>query len=248
MEIGYSSITEYNNDRPEFGSVELDFDPLQFIDEARNTWESSDAKQSGRNDFNRFNSVSTDTKKWLRTNWNNKLDIDYDWNWEYFHSGEPAGLHTDYLNFPNSWKPNKDKITHDCFVVLGIIIPLEWNCKQPYTVNYNRLSEVPRKLKFRKGKMRYQDNDEIFPYRDNFIYDTEVLKYNPQGTEYYKEYADLTIHSTYEWKVGTAMVFDTRRWHSSSWFLKDKMLPKTSTEYKRSIIGFASIDVDRMRT
>ena len=41
------------------------------------------------------------------------------------------------------------------------------------------------------------------------------------------------------------MIFDTRRWHSSSWFLNEKMLPDVSKEYKRSIIGFASIDVDR---
>ena len=132
-------------------------------------------------------------------------------------------LHTDYLSFPNSWKPNKDFITHDCYVVLGIIIPLEWTCKQPYTVNYKTMSNIPRKLKFRKGEMRYQDNDEIFHYRDDYIFDNDVLKYNPPGTEYYKEYADLVFHSAYKWQVGTAMVFDTRRWHSRSWYIKEKM-------------------------
>ena len=39
------------------------------------------------------------------------------------------------------------------------------------------------------------------------------------------------------------MVFDTRRWHSSSWFLTDNKLPDVSTEYKRAIIGFGSTDV-----
>tara|TARA_R110000803_G_scaffold184420_2_gene246789 strand:- start:1137 stop:1910 length:774 start_codon:yes stop_codon:yes gene_type:complete len=245
MEHGFNHIDEYNENRPHFGSYNLRFDLHDYLIESQTIYDSPNAKFSGHNDFNRFNSVSKDTKKYLAHYWNNEFNLDYDWTWEYFHSGEPAGLHTDYLSFPNSWKPNKDEITHDCFIVLGIIIPLEWTCKQPYTINYNHLSEVPRKLKFRKGEMRYQDNDEVLPYRDNFVYDEEVLKHNPQGTEYYKEYADLTIHSTYKWKVGTATVFDTRRWHSSSWFLKDKMLPDKSTEYKRSIIGFASIDVDR---
>ena len=42
------------------------------------------------------------------------------------------------------------------------------------------------------------------------------------------------------------MIFDTKRWHSSSWFLSDNNFPEVSTEYKRAIIGFASIDVDRI--
>ena len=129
--------------------------------------------------------------------------------------------------------------------MIGIIIPLEWNSKQPYTVSYNRVSDVPRKLLYRKGEVRYTDNNEIFEYRDKWEFDEEVLKYNPKGTEYYKEYADLKVQSVYEWKVGTAVVFDTSRWHSSSWFLTEKMLPDVSTEYKRSIIGFASVDIDR---
>ena len=245
MEQGFTDISEYENHRPSYGSYDIDFDPLQFLSEAHATYENKNAKVSGRNDFNRFNNVSKETKKYLVDYWNKKFDLDYDWNWEYFHSGEPAGLHTDYLCFPNSWKPNKDQITHDCYIVLGIIIPLEWTCKQPYTINYDKVSQIPRKLKYKKKEMRYQDNDEIYEYRKDYLYDDEVLKYNPKGTEYYKEYADLKLHSVYKWQVGTAMIFDTRRWHSSSWFLNEKMLPDVSKEYKRSIIGFASIDVDR---
>lgn len=246
METGFKHIDEYDKHRPEFGTWELTFDPMQFIDEARATWDSPDAKRSGRNDFNRFNSVSKDTKRWLSEHWNERLGLDYDWNWEYFHSGEPAGLHTDYLSFPNSWRPNKDEITHDCYLVLGIIIPLEWNCKQPYTVTYNAVTDAPRKMIYRRGEMRYMDTDEVIPYRDHNVLDPEVAKYNPETTEYHKEYFDLELYSVYEWQVGTCIVFDTRRWHSSSWFLSSNRIPETSTEYKRSIIGFASIDVDRV--
>ncbi len=245
MEQGFTNILDYEDHRPKYGSYDIDFDPLQFLPEAHATYENENAKVSGRNDFNRFNNVSKETKKYLTDFWNKKFNLDYDWNWEYFHSGEPAGLHTDYLCFPNSWKPNKDQITHDCYIVLGIIIPLEWTCKQPYTINYDKVSQIPRKLKYKKKEMRYQDNDEIYEYRKDYLYDDEVLKYNPKGTQYYREYADLKLHSVYKWQVGTAMVFDTRRWHSSSWFLNEKMLPDVSEEYKRSIIGFASIDVDR---
>ena len=115
--------------------------------------------------------------------------------------------------------------------------------KQPYTINYNRVEESPRKVIFRKGEMRYTDNDEVINYRDKKELDEEVAKYNPKGTEYYKLYQDLKVHSVYEWKLGTAMVFDTSRWHSSSWFLTDNKLPDASTEYKRAIIGFGSTDI-----
>ena len=54
---------------------------------------------------------------------------------------------------------------------------------------------------------------------------------------------DLEIHSVYQWRTQTCMLFDTRRWHSSSWFLSENSIPDVSTEYKRSIVGFGSLDV-----
>jgi hypothetical protein len=132
---------------------------------------------------------------------------------------------------------------------MGVIIPLEWSCKQPYTVNYDCVSRVPRKLIYRKGEMRYMDNDEVFKYRpddmQDWWYDDEVLRYNPMHTQYHKEYACLNVHSVYEWKCDTMMVFDTARWHSSSWFLQNNHLTTVSSDYKQSIIGFGSIDIDR---
>jgi len=244
MITGYKSIEDYDADRPEYGTYNLDFNPHQFLSEAHTVYNSPTAKTSGRNNFNRFNNVSPDTKKWLHSHWNKQLGMDYDWNWEYFHSGEPAGLHTDYTSVPNSWRDGEE-ITHDCYIVLGIIIPLEWTCKQPATVNYNMLATEPRKLMYRQGEMRYLDDNSIYSYRSDWEYDEQVLHYNPRGTEYFKEYADLGFHSSYEWNLGSCIVFDTRRWHSSSWFLSDERMPEASTEYKRSIIGFASIDVDR---
>lgn len=233
----------YNN----FGSHMIDLTVEKYKQEQLEYLDSDNVKFTGRNNFNKFCSVPVETKNELTDYFTKLMDHKYDWNFEYFHSGEPAGLHTDYTSFPNSWKPKADGvITHDCHIILGVIIPLDWNCKQPYTINYDIVSTIPRKLIYRKGEMRYQDNNEIYEYRKDYLFDDEVLKYNPEGTEYYKEYADLKFHSAYKWEVGTAMIFDTRRWHSSSWFIKQKMLPDVSTEYKRSIIGFASIDVDRL--
>ena len=246
MEVGFNHIDEYyNRHTPEYGTYRLEFDPLHFINEAHSIYNSPDAKRSGLNNFNRFNNTSKITKAFLSEYWNSRLTLDYDWNWEYFHSGEPAGLHTDCTKFPNSWRTNKEYITHDCYLVLGVIIPLEWKCKQPYTVMYDKVSHDSRKMIYRRGEMRYIDTDEPVPYRDQYLYDPSVELYNPVNTQYHSEYADLKLHSAYEWKPGTCVLFDTRRWHSSSWFLKDNAIPEVSTEYKRSIIGFASIDVYR---
>lgn len=233
-----------------YGSNAIDLDIYKYHLESNSLLRSTNVKKSGSLGHNTFVSTPPDTKTYLSAYMNNYLNVKLDWNFEYFKSGEPAGLHTDYVSLPNTWRVvDNNLITHDCHIVMGVIIPLVWSCNQPYTVNYDRVSNIPRKLIYRKGEMRYMDNDEVFKYRpDNentWWYDSEVMKYNPPHTQYYKEYACLKVHSVYEWQLGTMMVFDTARWHSSSWFLTDNKLPTLSREYKQSIIGFGSIDIDR---
>jgi len=233
-----------------YGSNNIDLDINRYRMEAQTALKSANVKISGSLGHNRFVSVPADTKTYLSTYVNNYLNIKMDWNFEYFKSGEPAGLHTDYVSLPNTWRViDNNLITHDCHIVMGVIIPLEWACKQPYTVNYDCVSKVPRKMIYRKGEMRYMDNDEVFKYRpddmQDWWYDDEVLRYNPMHTQYHKEYACLKVHSVYEWKLDTMMVFDTARWHSSSWFLQTDDLTTVSHDYKQSIIGFGSIDIDR---
>jgi hypothetical protein len=225
-----------------YGSYNIDLDIEFYRNEAKIFLESEKVETAGRYNFNKFISLTKESKIDLTKYFANTLARDYDWHWEYFHSGQPVGLHTDYTAFPNVWNTAAKQ---ECHVVVGIIIPLEWNSKQPYTVNYNKITDVPRKLKYMEGEMRYVDNYEIFNYRDKWEYDTESLVYNPKKTENYKQFADLKIHSVYKWEIGTAMVFDTKRWHSSSWFLSDAELPKVSVEYKRSILGLGSININK---
>lgn len=249
QEIGRTgeSVALLRRDIP-YGSHDVDLDIDKHGIESEAMLHGDNVKTSGMNNLNRFISVPRDVKSQLSSYVNGKLGTTFDWNFEYFRSGEPAGLHTDYLSVPNSWRPKEEgMITHDCHIVVGVIIPLDWNCKQPYTVSYDRVSEVPRKLMFKRGEMRYVDTDEVVSYRTKWEYDPEVMTYNPMTTQYHKEYADLKLHSVYEWKKGTMLVFDTARWHSSSWYLSTDNIPETSTEYKKSIIGFGSIDVDRNR-
>jgi hypothetical protein len=226
------------NNTYRYGSYDVDIDIDYYKNQANDMLSKPTVKLTGLKHHNYFCSVPANEKEKLREFAISLLGKFYDWNFDYFHSGEPVGLHTDYDTI--AWNDNID-----CHVVVGIIIPLEWNCKQPYTINYNRVSEIPRKLMYRDDELRYRYNDEIFPYRSKWEYDDEVKKYNPTNTYYAPEYADLKIDSVYEWKIGTAMVFDTARLHSSSWFLSTKNIPDVSTEWKRSIIGFGSIDVHR---
>jgi hypothetical protein len=218
-----------------YGSYDITLNVDQHKAKAQTFFKHGRIKYTGAKNFNYFIDLPTNENEILSKYFSDKLGY-FDWSFQYFHSGEPAGLHTDYTIVP--WDNEVE-----CRVDVGVIIPLEWNCKQPYTINYNRVEESPRKVIFRKGEMRYTDNDEVINYRDKKELDEEVAKYNPKGTEYYKLYQDLKVHSVYEWKLGTAMVFDTSRWHSSSWFLTDNKLPDASTEYKRAIIGFGSTDI-----
>ena len=74
--ISLNLCINYETHRPQYGSIKLDFDPLQYTNEAYAIYESNDAKVSGRNDFNKFNNVSKQTKKDLSTYWNNKFNLD----------------------------------------------------------------------------------------------------------------------------------------------------------------------------
>lgn len=241
---------EYNNmsEVPSvpYGTYITEIDTKWHNQNAEKLLNSNSVKFTGANNINKFCKFPQDLKGDISSYLNNKLKMSFDWTAEYFQSSEPAGLHTDYTSTPNSWKPKEmGVITHDCHLIVGVIIPLNWNSKQPYTINYNRIADTPRKLIYRKGEMRYIDTGESVPYRDKWIYHPGVLEYNPEDTEYYREYADLEIHSAYKWEIGTMLVFDTRRWHSSSWFLSDNTVQNPPKEYKRSIIAFGSIDIIR---
>ena len=102
---------------------------------------------------------------------------------------------------------------------------------------------------FHKGNMVYQDNKEIFEYKQEFpMWDKRVMDHHPRGTEYFDTYGDLRWHSDYKWDKSTMLIFDTRRWHSSNWFTKAKTVKENKGEYKESLVGFGSIDVPRNLT
>ena len=205
------------------------------IDDFRN----SDVKKKSGLKKNNYFSPMTDTEnKLLMDELNTLMGHRFDWLFEFHHSGEPANLHTDYATVP--W----DDIS-DCQVIVGCIIPLSWSCaKPPYTITYDKVSDIPRKLMFHKGEMVYQDNKEIYSYQQEFpMWDDRIMFHHPKGTEYFRTFGDLRWHSEYKWDKSTMLVFDTRRWHSSNWWAKSTTVKEIESEYKESLIGFGSIDV-----
>jgi hypothetical protein len=214
---------------------------IDIFKHAINDFRNSDIKKrSGRKQHNYFTQITNAQNKLLMDELNTRLGHHFDWRFEFHHSGEPANLHTDYAVFP--WEDTKER-----HIVVGCIIPLDWKCiRTPYTVMYDKMSYIPRKLIYQKGDMVYQDNKEKFPYRQEFpMYDDRIMRHHPKGTEYFKTYGDLRLHSEYRWNMNKMLVFDTRRWHSSSWFTKSAIVPDVEIEYKESLVGFGQIYVPR---
>ena len=215
----------------EYGSFEIDLDLKRFQDEAERALTGPEAKVTGSKGLNKFYRVRGESERILTDFFDDHFLKKFIWHIEYFNSGEPAGLHTDGAIY-----------NEGCKTVVGVIIPLKFECdKIPYTVMYNRRETEYRKLVFKNGEMRYNDTGEVVNYRDQYVHDEQSLKYNPKGTLYYKQYADLTVDSAYRWDFGTMLVFDTLRWHSSSWFLSTPDIPDVHREYKRSIIAFGDV-------
>lgn len=218
-------------DMIDYGSFDFELDLEPFQKEAEKALNGVSAKVTGSKGLNKFFLVGGESHRKLVDYFDEHFMKKFIWHIEYFNSGEPAGLHTDGAIY-----------NEGCKTVVGVIIPLIYNTiKTPYTVTYNRVQTEYRKLMFKNGEMRYLDTNEPVNYRDKFEYDQRSLKHNPKGTLYYKQYADLKVHEEYEWKLGTMLVFDTQRWHSSSWFLSTPELPQELGEFKRSIIAFGDL-------
>jgi len=193
-------------------------------------------KLTGKFNLNHFWQVTGEEKDYLNSIFI-KLVPNVYWYFETFESRAPVSLHND-----KNIKYNDEYDVYD-LQMYGVIIPLYWTCKTPYTIFYDKYT--PRKLMYKNNEMRYVDTNEIYTYSQDYTYDEAVLSFNPKNTEYYKQYADLKIFDVYEWKVGTAYIFDAGQWHSSSWFLSSNKINEFGNEYKQSINGLASIKTDK---
>jgi hypothetical protein len=220
-----------------YGIYNFNLNLNKFVDEYNLLNETAKPKIKGDKGHNKFYKVSTNTKEELANYVTEAIGKKFDWGFDFFISGEPVGLHTDYTVVP--WN---DEVS--CRVDVGVIIPIEWNCKQPYTLSYNKSAIKPVKVMF-NGKELVDDNGNIIHYREKYEYDPKIFKYHPEGTPHLIQYADLKIDEVFEWTKGSMYVFDTKKWHSSSWFLSTDHIPDTSVEHKFFIVGFGSVDIPK---
>ena len=147
--------------------------------------------------------------------------------------------HRNFFDFADNIKVRIDNVAYkNSFTCLEL--------QMNYTINYENMQLEPRKMMFRKDDMIYLDTKEAFKYRQEFpMWDKRVLKHHPHGTEYFDTYGDMRWHSEFEWERGRMILFDTRRWHSSSWWTTSSDIIPNSPEYKESLTGFGSVDVPR---
>lgn len=218
-----------------FGQHDIDINLDIWKDKFTKIKKITSPKMSGVHKGNKHYKFLQEDRDILTEKMNNLFDTNLNWFFEFFYATEPVGLHNDYLQ--QYWDEQSD--TRD---IAGILIPIEWNCKQPYTIFFDKFSEG-NKLIFRKGEMRDYKTNDVVEYRPTGIVNEEIKKYHPIGSSLHKQFADLKLKEVYAYKKNTAYVFDTRQWHSSSWFLDKLTVEPDRLEYKLIITGFGAIPV-----
>ena len=116
-----------------FGSHPIDDYPLfnsyiKMVEEIYRGSKFGKFKRTGYKERNQFLKMGPSETNQLSDYLNKKHDTNFQWSFDFFHSCTPLVLHTDYV------------IDREGFeIVAGCIIPLNWNCKQPYTLNFNKV-------------------------------------------------------------------------------------------------------------
>lgn len=221
-------------DQMKFGNQCLDIDLDKWIEKFYKIYKdkSDDFKISGAFKGNTHYKFTLDDRISFAKDIPFIRDSKLQWFFEFFYATEPVGLHNDYLltNMSNG-DIIRDKI--------GILIPLEWNSKQPYTLFFDKFTE-DSKLIFRKGEMRHHKTNEVYSYRHSDDIDKEIDFYQPIGSKNRRQYIDLKIVDIFTYKKNYSYVFDTRQWHSGSWFIDNLTGEPEEKKYKLIISGFGS--------
>jgi hypothetical protein len=174
----------------------------------KNISDRNNVRDIGKNKLNKFSNLDVDDRIELGKQINKIFGLDYRWTFDYCYTPEPVGLHNDY-------EPT---------VMNGIIIPLDWNIKQPYTLTFDKETH-DGKVVYRNGNVIYKDSEQIIQYKTDAT-DNEISKYMPDSQQ--GIYNGLKLHNVFKWEVGKVFLFEANRWHTSSWF----------SGYKSFINGF----------
>lgn len=218
-----------------FGEYKINIDRKSWLKKYKVYSESTEPKISGMYKGNKHYKIAQDDRALLSNIINKLCKRKLNWFFEFFYATEPVGLHNDYLQ--QYWDEESD--TRD---VSGVLIPIDWSCKQPYTIFFDKFTDTG-KLIYRQGEMRDHKTNEIYHYRDSNVIEKEIDYFHPPRSEFRRQFENLRIDKAYLYQKDTIFIFDTRQWHSSSWFLEDLTVKPYRTEYKLIISGFGALNI-----
>lgn len=164
----------------------------------KNISQRDNVRTIGKNGLNKFSNLDIDDRLELGEKINNIFGLDYRWTFDYCYTPDPVGLHNDF---------EKD-------VVNGIIIPLDWNIEQPYTLTFDRETR-DGKILYKEGNAYYKDSGKLIEKTSDEL-DPEVIQYIPESR--WHIYKGLKLHNVFKWEIGKVFLFEANRWHTSSWF------------------------------
>lgn len=188
-------------------------------------------KYRGHNNRNLYIHITSDLHDLLEQELTSAVGEHLYWNFDFFKSYIPVTLHNDYF------------VRRESEVIVGVIIPLYWSCKQPYTLMFNKFSD--EKCIYFDGMMRHHETGQPWPGQKTWPFTSpnvskDIVKHIPKGTMYYKHFRDIELTEEYKWTTGTGFLFDTKQWHSSSWFVDGRHVDDNDDQFKLSIVGFGA--------
>lgn len=177
---------------------DIDINFYYHINRVKNINERNNVRETGANGLNKFSLFDKEETDELQKNINSIFNLNYRWSFNYCHTPDPVGLHNDYIEN----------------VKYGVIIPLDWNIEQPYTITFDRETDNG-KILYKNGSAYYKETGKLIEKLSDSI-DPKVAEYIPESR--WHMYKGLNIHNVFEWKIGKVFLFETHRWHTSSWF------------------------------
>jgi organic radical activating enzyme len=210
------------------------FDHSTLLNLAKRDLNDQSLNRKIRGNNNIFQTISTEVKELLISTLSNNIDgfSDYDWDFELFVSREPVGVHNDRNIHKHAYGKGSNERTVETRYDVGAIIPLEWNCKQPYTITFDKVYPEDKVI-YSKGRFGSIDGNPInLDLKEELLIDKlDTETYWQSKPSWNKQLNGLQIHSLHKWSTDTIIIFETARLHSSSDFVLNQ------DSYKMSFNG-----------
>lgn len=220
------------------GDHKSPFDHQELLALCKNDLSNQNLKRKIRGNGNIFLSISPELKKYIRDGLSTIPHFNEMW-WEIelLISRDPVGVHNDRNVYDNDHTVVDDVLgefnINGTLCDRGFIIPLEWDCRKPYTITYDK-TYAKEKIIHRQG--RYQNvagnaiELDLTPELLINQHDYD-LYFGDKSSGWANQLLGLRIDKAHEWRTDQVIVFESDRLHSSSNFRIN------GDSYKMSING-----------